>query len=243
MVMIFVGKPKVCYFHYIADKVRTKLAAWKAKLLSMASRVQLVKSTILSMLIHCLSIYKLPGSIVKKIETWMRNFIGSDNIDKKKIVNVDWKSWSNLLKARVKRNGRIIKYSIKSSIWHEIQEAHGTVMENCMWSIGNGTRVNFWLDNWLGQSLASKFHIPEKFHFALTSEVSDWWINNSWSIRNNIQLAFPNQLHSIFAVTIPDVEIEDLFIWKNAKDGQLTLKEAYNTIIKPNPSTTWKSFP
>lgn len=151
-VPIFVGRPKACYFQHIADNIRIKLATWKAKVLSMASRVQLVKATILSMLIHCLSIYSCSGSIVKRIETWMRNFIWSGNIEKKKTIIVAWKicckkqnegglgipslkayntatnlqlcwkflndtkCWSNLLKARVLRNGRIIKYAIKYSI-------------------------------------------------------------------------------------------------------------------------------
>ncbi|PNX72820.1 ribonuclease H, partial [Trifolium pratense] len=41
-VPIFKGKPKVCHLQPIADKIKMKLSAWKASLLSMAGRVQLV---------------------------------------------------------------------------------------------------------------------------------------------------------------------------------------------------------
>jgi len=43
-VPIFKGKPKKSYFQPIVDKVRLKHAAWKASLLTMAGRVQLIRS-------------------------------------------------------------------------------------------------------------------------------------------------------------------------------------------------------
>ncbi|PNX63452.1 ribonuclease H, partial [Trifolium pratense] len=53
---IFSGKPKNIYLQPIDDKVRAKLSAWKASLLSIAGRIQLVKSVIQSMLIYSLQI-------------------------------------------------------------------------------------------------------------------------------------------------------------------------------------------
>lgn len=52
VVPIFIGKPKSIHFQFIVDKVKLKLAAWKANLLSIVGRVQLVKSVIHSMLVH-----------------------------------------------------------------------------------------------------------------------------------------------------------------------------------------------
>jgi hypothetical protein len=90
-VPIFKGKPKARYFYSIADKIKAKLSAWKASLLSIAGRVQLVKSVIQSMLIYSVSIYSWPVSLLKSIETWSRNFIWSGNISQKKLVTVSWK--------------------------------------------------------------------------------------------------------------------------------------------------------
>ena len=89
-VPIFRGKPKKSYFQPIADKFKLKLASWKASLLSMAGRVQLVKSVAQSMLIHCLSIYSWPVSLIKDLERCMRNFIWSGDINQKKLVTVSW---------------------------------------------------------------------------------------------------------------------------------------------------------
>ncbi|XP_058766974.1 uncharacterized protein LOC131640606 [Vicia villosa] len=261
-VPIFIGRPKACYFLKIADSIRLKMAIWKARLLSMAGRTQLIKSVIFGMTVHSITIYNWPSSIVKKIEGWMRNFVWSGSTDKKKIITVSWKecckhhnegglgiislraynaatnlhlcwrflnntqSWGKLLKARVKRNGDTIKYAIKSSIWTSIKEIHQTVLDNCSWLIGNGSNVNFWLDNWTGETLASKFHIPKQFHYALTS-----------------MDAVPHLLSSISSFSIPEVDFPDSFVWRNSTSGLLTIKDAYKEVIKPRPSVLWTAFP
>lgn len=88
---IFKGKPKRVHFQHIADKVKLKLATWKASLLSIASRVQLVKDVIQSMLLHTMSIYSWPVSLIRDIEKWLKNFIWSGDVNKRKMVIVAWK--------------------------------------------------------------------------------------------------------------------------------------------------------
>ncbi|XP_058734177.1 uncharacterized protein LOC131605902 [Vicia villosa] len=277
-VPIFVGRPKVSYFNPIADNIRLKLAAWKARSLTMAGRVQLVKSVIHSMLVHCMSIYNWPGSLIKNLERWIRNFIWSGNTDQKKIVTVAWRSccrkinegglgiisisafnsatnlqlcwkfannnqaWSQLLNARVRKNSRLIKYSIKSSIWTGIKVYYADVIENCIWSLGNGNTVNFWLDNWVGETLASKFKVTGLFHNSLVSKVRHWWNSEAWSINTNIQTAIPDLLSTISKFSISDLS-PDLLAWKNYVNGALSLKEAYNFFLKPSPQPAWSSFP
>lgn len=81
---IFIGRRKSLHFQFIAYKVRLKLVAWKASLLYIVRRVQLVKFVIQSMLVHFISIYNCSASIIKVIETWMGNFIWSGILEKKK---------------------------------------------------------------------------------------------------------------------------------------------------------------
>jgi hypothetical protein len=90
-VPIFKGKPKASFFYPMADKIKAKLSSWKASLLSIAGRTQLVKSVIHSMLMHSISVYAWPVSLLKSIETWARNFIWSGDISKRKLVTVSWK--------------------------------------------------------------------------------------------------------------------------------------------------------
>jgi len=65
---IFKGRPKLIHFQSIVDRVRIKLATWKASLLSIARRVQLVKFVIQSMLIYKLSIYSWPIKLLGEME-------------------------------------------------------------------------------------------------------------------------------------------------------------------------------
>ena len=88
---IFRGRPKKIYFQPIADRVKIKLASWKASLLSIAGRVQLVKSVIQSMLIHTMTIFSWPISLLREMEKWIKNFIWSGDINKRKLVTVAWK--------------------------------------------------------------------------------------------------------------------------------------------------------
>ncbi|WJX12769.1 hypothetical protein P8452_03227 [Trifolium repens] len=90
-VPIFKGKPKVSHLQPIADKIKLKLSAWKASLLSIAGRVQLIKSVIQSMLTYSISLYSWPVSLLKDIEKCIRNFIWSGDLEKRKLVTISWK--------------------------------------------------------------------------------------------------------------------------------------------------------
>jgi len=50
-----------------------------------------VKSVVQSMLIHTMNVYSWPVSLLKEIERWIKNFIWSGDIYKKKMVTVAWK--------------------------------------------------------------------------------------------------------------------------------------------------------
>ena len=88
---IFKGKPKVIHFQLVVDKIKTKLDSWKASLLYMAGRVQMVKSVINNMLLHTMAVYSWPISLLREIERWIKNFIWSGDKDKRKLVIVSWK--------------------------------------------------------------------------------------------------------------------------------------------------------
>jgi hypothetical protein len=89
-VPIFKGKPKASYFQPIADKVKQKLSAWKASLLSIAGRVQLVQAVVQSMFVYSFAIYSWPIALLRDVEKCIRNFIWSGDIEKRKLVTVSW---------------------------------------------------------------------------------------------------------------------------------------------------------
>jgi len=89
-VPMFKDKPKSRDFQFIADKIRLKLAAWKASLLSISGRNSNGKISYRSMMMHTILIYSWPVSIIKYIEKWIRNFIWSGDVNKRKMVTVSW---------------------------------------------------------------------------------------------------------------------------------------------------------
>jgi len=56
-VQIFKEIPKSIYLQPIRDKVKIKLTSWKASIISISCRVQLVNSMVQSILLHTMSIY------------------------------------------------------------------------------------------------------------------------------------------------------------------------------------------
>lgn len=50
----------------------------------------MVKSVVQSILLHTISIYFWPVSLIREIEKWIKNFIWNGDITKRKIVTVAW---------------------------------------------------------------------------------------------------------------------------------------------------------
>jgi len=78
-----------------------------------------------------------------------------------------------LLKQQYFCKGNIRHHYIKSSVWHGIKVHMDTVIDNSIWVIGNGGKINLWLDNWLGAYLVSIMNIaPSNFSYSHVAALS-----------------------------------------------------------------------
>ncbi|PWA92161.1 RNA-directed DNA polymerase, eukaryota, Reverse transcriptase zinc-binding domain protein [Artemisia annua] len=87
-----------CYnWNAILQKFSSKLCSWKARLLSVGGRLSSIKSVLGNLPTYYMSIYLMPVSIRKKLES-MRNkfFIGGDPDDKK----ITWVKWDRCLASK-----------------------------------------------------------------------------------------------------------------------------------------------
>lgn len=91
-VPIFKWRLKKIYFQPIMDKVKVKLASWKANLLSFASRIQFIKSFLHGMLVYSITIYSWSKSILKELEAMLKNFAWTGDLNNKKLVTLAWKT-------------------------------------------------------------------------------------------------------------------------------------------------------
>ena len=76
-------------FDYVLDRVKKKLAGWKANLLSMAGRMVLIHASSSTIPNYVMQQVSLPGKILKGIDRVNRNFLwgSSDHVRKMHWVN------------------------------------------------------------------------------------------------------------------------------------------------------------
>lgn len=115
-------------------------------------------------------------------------------------------------------------------------------MENSQFLIGNGNRVNFFLDNWSGDTFAKKLNISEIFHSSLTIKDGEFLQDNDWVFPANMLLDFPS-LSNLVSCVLPDVESEDTLVWQHSDNGLLSLKQSFDFLKCPSPKYFWKKFP
>uniref|UniRef100_A0A2N9FQ21 Reverse transcriptase domain-containing protein n=1 Tax=Fagus sylvatica TaxID=28930 RepID=A0A2N9FQ21_FAGSY len=77
-------------FDFILEKVRDKLAGWKAKTLSLAGRCTLIQAVTTSIPTHVMQCTMLPGKICTELDKLNRNFLWGDTLEKKKLHLIKW---------------------------------------------------------------------------------------------------------------------------------------------------------
>ncbi|KAL8474055.1 hypothetical protein ACS0TY_030778 [Phlomoides rotata] len=82
-VPIFRGTPRVHHLSRLVDSVIYKFSRWKGSTLSLAGRKCLINSVIAASLVHSMMVYHWPHSLLKKVDTAMRNFLWKGDIAKK----------------------------------------------------------------------------------------------------------------------------------------------------------------
>lgn len=91
-VSLFHTCTKKCTFQFIVDKVRQKLNGYNAKLLSLAGRVMLAKSVVLTIPGYFMQTAMLPIGVCERIEQVVRRFVWGGSSDVAKTTLVNWEN-------------------------------------------------------------------------------------------------------------------------------------------------------
>ena len=68
----------------VEEKVRRRLALWKHQYISKGGRITLIKSTMASMPLYQMSLFRMPKSVARRLEKLQRDFLwGGGNGEKK----------------------------------------------------------------------------------------------------------------------------------------------------------------
>ncbi|MCI36978.1 reverse transcriptase, partial [Trifolium medium] len=83
------------------------------------------------------------------------------------------------------------------------------ITSNTVWVIGDGTNINYWSDNWLGELLAKALNLPDTVCKTLNTKVYDLLEDKCWLIPPIIHALAPWLIEEILAVFIPLSPLED----------------------------------
>ncbi|XP_049381369.1 ABC transporter G family member 25-like [Solanum stenotomum] len=127
------------------------------------------------------------------------------------------------------------------SVWRTIRNLWGQLQHNIRYKVGNGTRVLFWKDRWIGQdSLMSSYpdiYILSSSQDAMVNEV---WSEQGWNfsfrrLLNDWEIGrVAEMLQTLDDFKCTNLEV-DVMIWKHNHDGMLSVSRLYNRKVKELP--------
>lgn len=178
-VPIFRGKPRTSHFQFIVDMFRLRFSSWKGSILSMAGRLQLIKSVMSSMLVHSFQIYEWPISLLRRLEVWCRNFLWLGSTDKRGVPLLAWKTCCSPMD----EGGLGLKQLVvlnRSLLLKKAWEVYSSSLESCSF-----LRARFWRHGALRRSYAKSSVWPGIKR--CWQHVLD---NGQWLLGSNSQVSF-----------------------------------------------------
>ncbi|KAH1230119.1 TNF receptor-associated factor 1b [Glycine max] len=152
----------------LINKFEAKLSKWNQKNLSMGGKITLIKSVLNALPIYLLSFFKIPQSIVDKLESLQRNFMWGDNHHHKKISWVKWEvvclpksegglGIKNLSKFNAALRGKWIwdLVSNHNQLWGRVLISKYGGWSDLKWGRDKGWQSQWWKD------LRKLFHQPD----------------------------------------------------------------------------------
>ncbi|GAB2301430.1 hypothetical protein Dimus_039250 [Dionaea muscipula] len=84
-------KLQIKHYQPLIEKITARISSWTSRLLSMAGRLQLIKSILMSLQVYWSQIFLFPKGVVKEVERLCRAFFWSGSSFNRKTALVAWK--------------------------------------------------------------------------------------------------------------------------------------------------------
>ncbi|KAJ4715617.1 Ribonuclease H [Melia azedarach] len=270
-VPIFKGCPRRQHLQALTDRVTSTFSCWSGKLLSMAGRIELVRTVIQSLLMHSFKVYLWPRSLLSLIQTWARNFILSGSAHQRKMALV---SWENFCLPRLegglglRRLDTLNASCLLKSLWdiHTGCSVSDIYLQSRYFKVGN--KRNYSCSSlWSGfNSVLNHFSKGSSWLIGDGARINLWhdsWLdkailpcfgqqvfatklssvikNGKWQFPILFFKAFPHLKESIMNLTLPIISGPDRLVWKSSRDGTLMLKDCYNYLRTRRDTQPWLS--
>lgn len=200
---------RIATWNPVIDRFEKKLALWKRKCINFGGRLTLVKSTLGSLPQFYMSMFKMPITVVKKLEKIQRQFLWGDTSDKKKLHLVGWDKITlnkqlgglGIKKLQIQNLGLLSKWwwrfgTKKESLWaRSVRAKHGIEESNWL-PIRPSNITNFshiWSDitSLIGKGSEVPGIISEGFFIRVASGQATTFWTDSWIGEMSLENLFP----------------------------------------------------
>ncbi|KAL5714260.1 hypothetical protein ACHQM5_016245 [Ranunculus cassubicifolius] len=136
------------------------------------------------------------------------------------------------------RNGTVIRYHKKSSIWTGLKWAIEKILEDAVWDIGDGMSIDFWRDRWCCDAIKDRLQLTDDETKNFSTKLGELTENGSWVVGPEMLQVL--QRAGIGIEELPTIRGEkDELIWPFATNGELTAKNTYERIREKHQQPWW----
>ncbi|RVW22558.1 putative ribonuclease H protein [Vitis vinifera] len=235
----------------VEERMRRRLALWKRQYLSKGGRLTLIKSTLSSIPLYQMSVFRMPKLVARRIEKLQRDFLWGGANGGTLLGKWIWRFacakeefWKKVLEAKYGKEEfgwrtRKANGAFGVGVWKEILKESTWCWENMGFKVGKGNRIRFWTDLWCGNNVLSQ-GFPNLFSMAAHRNVTveECWDQNTgqrgWILGllrdlNDWEVGLVGNILAVlrdYSVTVED----DSVCWKKGEDGLFKVKYAYNVL-------------
>ncbi|KAK9943538.1 hypothetical protein M0R45_009143 [Rubus argutus] len=202
----YVGRAKTDTFHYIKDRLFTKLKGWQGKLLSGAGKEILIRVVAQALPSHAMSCFLLTNNFCKDLQQMCARFWWGSSTKKRKI---HWKSWEGL--CVLKERGGL-----------GFRDLHAFNL-----SLLAKQEIATWTEPWIPKP-PPYLPISSSLEGSTESVVADFILpSRVWDKQKVLETFEPTDANLILALPLSDRATRDHRVWSPDPKGLFTVKSAY----------------
>ncbi|KAL8463018.1 hypothetical protein ACS0TY_033871 [Phlomoides rotata] len=252
-VPIFRGASRTCHLAPLADSIISKFSKWKGHSFSLAGRKCLINLVIAASLVYSMIMYYWPRTLLKKIETIMRNFLWTGDITRRNTsCMVSWARVCSPLdedglgvrSIRHANDSFICKlaWDILSNKTPDISLLHDKYITVRGRPRSYGRPSSIWpgIRRHLGRLVDEKIGIPHFFVVGLTYTISDFFFDGHWHFDQDFFMKHTDIVRDILSIHVS--RCDDSRVWGRTVSGQLTSRLAYDLLRAAHPRVSWSSW-
>ncbi|XP_059644155.1 uncharacterized protein LOC132285935 [Cornus florida] len=212
-------------YRMLLDKVDARLRHWNTINLSLAGRLELIKSVLFSYLYHWLFGFKIPWEVKNMLERRFKKFLWSGKQEIRKMSQLKWSKVTlpvgeggfNI--RRIIDIDRATKMNMYSDVWKHILGMRDLILDKALFQVGDGNHFKLLIDPWCNDhSLIQLFGAARFRGLDWQTKLASIIDHVVWSLTENLEFT-QNVIQQVIIH-----EGSDQIKWK---DGLITWKVEY----------------